>query len=121
MGEGELSAVGVRIQPLSELQTTDQAVPSPVGRERVRVRVGLFQLRLLSVAIFAQNLSRVGAPSRARSHRGLKQIIITRVRQHYLQNAEAIVSGLPTMTGMTPERISQACELSSVFLLTPLP
>src|ERR1051326_6070671 len=47
MGEGEWSAVGVQIQPLWELQRTDQAVPSPVGRERVRVRVNLLELRLL--------------------------------------------------------------------------
>jgi hypothetical protein len=52
MGEGESSAVGVRIQSLWELQTTDQAVPSPVGRETVRVRVVLFQLRLLSGTYF---------------------------------------------------------------------
>src|SRR5439155_26368719 len=50
MGEGESSAVRVRIQPLWELQTTptsDVGVPSPVARERVRVRVVLFQLRLI--------------------------------------------------------------------------
>src|ERR1043165_7196440 len=53
MGEGESSAVGVRIQPIWELQTTDQAVPSPVGRERGRVRVNLLELRLLLVSYFS--------------------------------------------------------------------
>jgi len=47
MGEGESCAVRLRIQPLWELQTTSLAVPSPVGRERVRVRVNLFESRLL--------------------------------------------------------------------------
>jgi len=42
MGEGESTSVGWRIQPLYKLQETDQAVPSPVGRERVRVRGILF-------------------------------------------------------------------------------
>src|SRR6266542_3035991 len=45
MGEGECCATRVQSQPLWERQTTGLAVPSPVGRERVRVRVGLFQLR----------------------------------------------------------------------------
>src|SRR6266545_834016 len=40
---------------LGELQATDQAVPSPVGRERVRVRVVWFQLRLLSESDFCTN------------------------------------------------------------------
>ena len=35
MGEGELSSVGRRIQPLWELRATGLAVPSPVGREYV--------------------------------------------------------------------------------------
>ena len=37
----------LRIQPLWKLQTMGLAVPSPVGRERVRVRVKLFELRIL--------------------------------------------------------------------------
>src|SRR5580765_1416581 len=52
MGEGESPPVRVRIQPHWKLQTTDLAVPSPVGRERVRVRVVLFQLGLLSGSYF---------------------------------------------------------------------
>src|SRR5213595_384670 len=39
MGEGESCSDGRHIQPLWKLQETAQAVPSPVGRERVRVRV----------------------------------------------------------------------------------
>ena len=48
MGEGESSAVGRRIQPLLKLREVGLAVPSPVGRERVRVRVVLFEMRFLS-------------------------------------------------------------------------
>src|SRR5437773_8765738 len=43
MGEGESSAVGRRIQPFWELRETALAVPSPVGRERVRVRDFFFE------------------------------------------------------------------------------
>ena len=38
MGEGESSAVSRRIQQLWKLRERGLAVPSPVGRERVRVR-----------------------------------------------------------------------------------
>ena len=47
MGEGESCPARLRIQPLWKLQTMGLAVPSPVGRERVRVMVNLFELRLL--------------------------------------------------------------------------
>jgi hypothetical protein len=47
MGEGESSSVGRRIQPLWKLRAAGLAVPSPVGRERVRVRADLFEIRLL--------------------------------------------------------------------------
>jgi hypothetical protein len=43
MGEGESSPAGRHIQPLWKLRKTGLAVPSPVGRERVRVRVVLFE------------------------------------------------------------------------------
>src|SRR5688572_2971947 len=46
MGEGESSSVGRRIQPLWKLRATGLSVPSPVGRERVRVRDILFEIRL---------------------------------------------------------------------------
>src|SRR5438876_7608112 len=55
MGEGESCPVRLRIQPLWELQTISLAVPSPVGRERVRVRVNLFELRLLLRTYFCTN------------------------------------------------------------------
>ena len=60
MGEGEWSPIRVRIQPLWELQTTDQAVPSPVGRERVRVRVKLLELRLLLGIYFCTSPKEAG-------------------------------------------------------------
>src|SRR5213592_2733163 len=44
MGEGESSSDGRRIQPLWKLRETGLAVPSPVGRERVRVRVVLLEI-----------------------------------------------------------------------------
>jgi NAD(P)-dependent dehydrogenase (short-subunit alcohol dehydrogenase family) len=47
MGEGESFSVGRRTQPLRNLQETGLAVPSPFGRERVRVRVVLSEPRLL--------------------------------------------------------------------------
>src|SRR5712675_1001808 len=47
MGEGESFSVGRRIQPLWKLRETGLAVPSPVGRERVRVRVVLLEIHLL--------------------------------------------------------------------------
>src|SRR5436190_14996918 len=46
MGEGESPSVGWGIQPLWKLRETGLAVPSPVGRERVRVRVVFFDMRL---------------------------------------------------------------------------
>src|SRR5216117_3464772 len=52
MGEGESSSIGRRIQPLWKLRETGLAVPSPVGRERVRVRVVLLEIRLLSGTCF---------------------------------------------------------------------
>src|SRR2546426_11648076 len=55
MGDGESSSVGRGIQPLWKLRETGLAVPSPVGRERVRVRVVLFELRLLSGTCFCTN------------------------------------------------------------------
>src|SRR5438093_4808825 len=55
MGEGESCPVRLRIQPLWELQTISLAVPSPVGRERGRVRVNLFELRLLPRTYFCTN------------------------------------------------------------------
>src|SRR6185369_10212872 len=55
MGEGESSSVGRRIQPLWKRRETGLAVPSPVGRERVRVRVILFELRFLSDICFCTN------------------------------------------------------------------
>src|SRR5580765_7996333 len=55
MGEGESSSVGQPIQPLWKLQKTGLAVPSPVGRERVRVRVVLFDIRLLFATCFCTN------------------------------------------------------------------
>src|SRR5207247_613352 len=55
MGEGESSSVGRRIQPLWKLLATGLAVPSPVGRERVRVRAVLLVLRLLSGTCFCTN------------------------------------------------------------------
>src|SRR5213075_3105641 len=55
MGEGESSSVGRRIQPLWKLRAAGLAVSSPVGRERVRVRVILFEIRLLSGACFCTN------------------------------------------------------------------
>ena len=55
MGEGEWSSVSRRIQPLWKLRETGQAVPSPVGRERVRVRVVLLEIRLLSGSCFCTN------------------------------------------------------------------
>src|SRR5437879_679928 len=45
MGEGESSSVGRRIQPLWKLRETGLALPSPVRRERVRVRVVLLEIR----------------------------------------------------------------------------
>src|SRR5262245_3949185 len=56
MGEGESSPVGVRIQPLWNLLTTDRAVPSPVGLERVRVGGGVsFQTTLSFLKLFFHN------------------------------------------------------------------
>src|SRR5206468_2395575 len=55
MGEGESSSVGRPIQPLWKLRATGLAVPSPVGRERVRVRVVLLKIRLLSGNCFCTN------------------------------------------------------------------
>jgi len=55
MGEGESSSVGRRIQALWKLRETGLAVPSPVGRERVRVRVVFFETRLLSDICFCTN------------------------------------------------------------------
>ena len=55
MGEGESSSVGRAIQPLWKLPETGLAVPSPVGRERVRVRVVLFEMRFLSGDFFCTN------------------------------------------------------------------
>src|SRR5438094_168374 len=52
MGEGESSSVGGRFQPLWKMLATGLAVPSPVGRERVSVRVVLFDIRLLSGTCF---------------------------------------------------------------------
>src|SRR3989442_3143091 len=46
---------GRRIQPLSKLRATGLAVPSPVGRERVRGRDVLFEIRLLSGTCFCTN------------------------------------------------------------------
>src|SRR6266516_910207 len=48
MGEGESSSAGRPFQTLWELRATGLGVPSPVGRERVRVRVVLFEIRFLS-------------------------------------------------------------------------
>src|SRR5256885_11825576 len=56
MGEGESSSVGRRIQPLLKLRETGLAVPSSVGRERVRVRVVLFDTRFLSGNCFCTSL-----------------------------------------------------------------
>ena len=56
-GEGEPSSVGRRNQPLGKLRVALPAVPSPVGRERVRVRAILLEIRLLfgiSAFVFAQ-------------------------------------------------------------------
>src|SRR2546427_10768827 len=55
MGEGESSSVGRGIQPIWKLRETGLAVPSPVGRERVRVRVVLLKIRLLSGNCFCTN------------------------------------------------------------------
>jgi hypothetical protein len=55
MGEGESSSVRRLIQPLWRRRETGLAVPSPVGRERVRVRVVLFEIRLLSGTCFCAN------------------------------------------------------------------
>ena len=56
MGEGESSSVGRRIQALWKLRETALAVPSPVGRERVRVRDALFEIRLPSNTCSCTNL-----------------------------------------------------------------
>ena len=48
MGEGESFSVGRRIRTLWELPETGLAVPSPVGREKVRVRMVLSEVRLRS-------------------------------------------------------------------------
>ncbi len=55
MGEGESSSVRRRIQPLWKLRETRLAVPSPVRRERVRVRAVLFEMRFLSGNCFCTN------------------------------------------------------------------
>src|SRR5258705_12319917 len=55
MGEGESFSVGWRIQSLWKLREAGLAVPSPVGRERVRVRVVLSEIRLLSDTCFCTN------------------------------------------------------------------
>jgi hypothetical protein len=55
MGEGESFSVGRSVQPLQKLQETDLGVPSPIGRERVRVRVILFEIHLLSGTCFCTN------------------------------------------------------------------
>src|SRR5213593_4658283 len=59
MGEAESSSVGRRIQALWKLRETGLAVPSPVGRERVRVRVVLFEIRLLSSTCFCTNAKQI--------------------------------------------------------------
>src|SRR5262245_13725775 len=58
MGEGEWSTAGVRIQPLWELQTTDQAVPSPVGREREQDEGRFVSTAPLSGSYFSTNPKR---------------------------------------------------------------
>src|ERR1044071_149487 len=55
MGEGESCPVGVRSQRFWEPQTTDPAVPSPVGRERVRVGLSCFSSAPLSGSHFCIN------------------------------------------------------------------
>jgi hypothetical protein len=55
MEEGESSSVGWRIQALWKLLETGLAVPSPVGQERVRVRVVLLEMSLLSRTCFCTN------------------------------------------------------------------
>src|SRR5216117_1531183 len=67
MGEGESSSVGRRIQPLWKLRETGLAVPSPVGRERVRVRVVLFEIRLLSSTCFCTNPKFITLPAQPAS------------------------------------------------------
>ena len=57
MREGESSA-GRPIQALWKLRATGLAVPSPGGRERVRVRVVLSEIRLLSGTCFRTNPKR---------------------------------------------------------------
>src|SRR5437773_12323485 len=47
MGEGESCSAGRPIQALWKLRETGLAVPYPAGRERVRVRVVLSEIRLL--------------------------------------------------------------------------
>src|SRR5216117_2127712 len=62
MREGESSSVGRRIPPLWKLPETGLAVPSPVGRERLRVRDVWFEIRLLSDTCFCTNPKRSWAP-----------------------------------------------------------
>src|SRR5437016_4968952 len=52
---GKSFSVGWRIQPPRNLRETALAVPSPVERERVRVREVFFALRLLSITCFCTN------------------------------------------------------------------
>ena len=56
MGEGESFSVGRRIQPLLKRKETGLAVPSPVGRERVRVRVAWLIHASCPTLVFAQTL-----------------------------------------------------------------
>src|SRR2546427_4120486 len=95
MGEGESSSVGRRIQPLWNLRVTGLAVPSPVGRERVRVRVVLFELRLLSGTCFCTNPNhefQVGSelavfPHVSRGHSGFRSRIWDLRRQRSAEPA----------------------------------
>src|SRR6266568_3428625 len=61
MGEGELSSTGRHIQPLWKLQQMGLAAPSPVERERVRVKVVFFEIRLLSGNCYCTNHERLEA------------------------------------------------------------
>src|SRR5688572_32091570 len=58
MGEGESSSVSRRIQPHWKLRETGLAVPSPVGRERVRVRAFCLNCASCPTFVFAQTLRR---------------------------------------------------------------
>ena len=72
MGEGEPCPARLRIQPLRKLQTMGLAVPSPVERERVRVRVNLLgifgNLNLFRISdLEDSDLNRAGFPNRRAS------------------------------------------------------